>query len=75
MTPRIGNGLAHFGFFAKTLAWLNDQVEKEREMRANESPNDDPVAGDLDGEDSEDGDGGVSSRWEGSESGSTDEEL
>jgi hypothetical protein len=75
MTPRIGNGLAHFGFFAKTLAWLNDQVEKEREMRANESPRDDRAAGDLDGEDSEDGDGGVSSRWEGSESGSTDEEL
>jgi hypothetical protein len=73
MTPRMGNGLAHFGFFAKTLAWLNDQVEKERELRANEGPKDDPVADRLDGEDTEDG--GVSSRWEGSDSDDEEEEL
>jgi hypothetical protein len=73
MTPRMGNGLAHFGFFAKTLAWLNEQIEKERELRANESSENESGVDRLDGEDTEDG--GVSSRWEGSDSGSKEEEL
>ena len=67
----VHNGLSHFNFFSKTLLWLNEQVEKERELRANDVqvPRDEkPVP--FDGLE----DDGVSSRWEGSESGSSTSE-
>ncbi|KAM0711841.1 hypothetical protein Q7P35_001210 [Cladosporium inversicolor] len=61
MTLGVHNSLSHFDFFAKTLLWLNEQVEKERELRANES-----VEKMVRFEGFEDDDG-VSSRWEGSD--------
>lgn len=61
MTLGVHNSLSHFDFFAKTLLWLNEQVEKERELRANET-----VAKIVRLEGFEDDDG-VSSRWEGSD--------
>ena len=61
MTLGVHNSLSHFDFFAKTLLWLNEQVEKERELRANES-----VEKVVRVEGLEDDDG-VSSRWEGSD--------
>jgi hypothetical protein len=70
----VENGLADFNFFSKTLLWLNEQVEKERELRANEVQTL-PVG--ADGEslnsDSLDDNDGVSSRWEGSDAGGDSE--
>jgi hypothetical protein len=59
------NGLTRYKFFSKTLLWLNEQVEKEREMRANEVQVGETSSG---GENLDDNDG-VSSRWEGSDAG------
>lgn len=74
MTPTRGNGLSHFSYFAKTLTWLNDQVEKERELMANEGRASSAGSGygTVDGEDDEDD--SVSSRWEGSDAGSEGED-
>ena len=57
------NVLTRFNFFSKTRLWLNEQVEKERESRANEVQ-----GGEISsvGESLDDNDG-VSSRWEGSD--------
>jgi len=68
MTLGAHNSLTHFDFFDKTLLWLNEQVEKEREMRANET-----VERMVRFEGLEDDDG-VSSRWEGSDTAGSDSE-
>jgi hypothetical protein len=62
------NSLTHFEFFSNTSLWLNDQVEKERELRANET-----VEKAVRLECVEDSDA-VSSRWEGSDTASSDSE-
>jgi hypothetical protein len=67
MTPGIHNALTHFDFFPKTLLWLNEQVEKERELKANET-----VEKKAPFEGREDDDA-VSSRWESSDAGSDGE--
>ena len=64
MTPGVHNALTHFDFFPNTLLWLNEQVEKERELKANETVENTVRLGGLEDDD------GVSSRWEGSASGS-----
>jgi hypothetical protein len=68
MTLGAHNALTHFDFFDKTLLWLNEQVEKERELRANET-----VEKMVRFEGLEDDDG-VSSRWEGSDTAGSDDE-
>lgn len=67
MTPGVHNALTHFDFFPKTLLWLNEQVEKERELKANET-----VEKKAPCEGREDDDA-VSSRWEGSDAGNDSE--
>jgi hypothetical protein len=62
------NSLSHFEFFSNTSLWLNDQVEKERELRANET------AEKTDRLESLEDDDGVSSRWEGSDTASSNSE-
>jgi len=67
MTPGTHNALTHFDFFPKTLLWLNEQVEKERELKANENVEKKaPFEGRGD-------DDAVSSRWEGSDAASDSE--
>lgn len=73
MSGGLRNRLSDFAFFDKTLLWLNDQIEKERELRANEQrvlrvSTVVDVAGFVDADDD-----GVSSRWEGSDAGSGSE--
>jgi hypothetical protein len=62
------NSLSHFEFFSNTSLWLNDQVEKERELRANETAEKMHDAGGQEEDDA------VSSRWEGSDTASSDSE-
>jgi hypothetical protein len=62
------NSLSHFEFFSNTSLWLNDQVEKGRELRANET------AEKTDRLESLEDDDGVSSRWEGSDTASSNSE-
>ena len=64
----VPNALINFEFFAKTLLWLNEQVEKERELRANEAR---ALGAESVGIEDDDG---VSSRWEGSDTASSDSE-
>ena len=66
MTLGVHNALTHFDFFPRTLLWLNEQVEKERELKANETIK--KVVGSRDREDED----GVSSRWEGSDPSGSD---
>jgi hypothetical protein len=63
------NSLSHFEFFSNTSLWLNDQVEKERELRANETAE---KRNGFEGQ--KEDDDAISSRWEGSDTASSDSE-
>lgn len=69
------DGIGNFAFFSKALLWLNEQVEKERELRANEEPgarHSESTMSGMSGIEEDDLDNGdaVSSRWEGSDTSS-----
>lgn len=67
MNPGIHNALTHFNFFPKTLLWLNEQVEKERELKANETVEKKAPF------ECREVDDAASSRWDGSDAGSDSE--
>ncbi|GAB7335345.1 hypothetical protein MBLNU13_g07735t1 [Cladosporium sp. NU13] len=66
MTLGVHNALTHFDFLPRTLLWLNEQVEKERELKANETVEKRVPFQGFDDDD------GVSTRWEGSDTSDND---